>query len=481
MGTKSIESVSHDEIDKAYDDLIVTIEAKGRSLSLLVAVCDDLPYRESIIADYERELQPSFRSYRVTLDPNEPSLRAAIAELVQREPYLQEGGKAVITATGIERLYGVKLGEARSQQEIFFGYLQWTREAFREFPYAIVVWVTNPILSNLVRKAPDFWSWREGVFRFVSHKSIVVPRQDWEPIRQVLQDREWCGWDEHTEDLPIEDVKALIAQAQQQPDTNKTTLATLYFSLGKIYYNRLERGKSSDYQAEQRQGIEYLQQAAALQEELGLGEELATTLSYLAELYRSQGRYEAAEPLYLEALDLKKKLLGEEHPHVASSLNNLAGLYKSQGRYEAAEPLYLEALDLYKKLLGEEHPDVATSLNNLATLYESQGRYEAAEPLYLEALEMRKKLLGEEHPHVATSLNNLAFLYESQGRYEAAEPLYLDALDLRKKLLGEEHPHTQTVRGNFRYLIQQAVQNGKVGELSAHPVTQEVLQEILAN
>ncbi|WP_396687740.1 tetratricopeptide repeat protein, partial [Microcystis aeruginosa] len=45
-------------------------------------------------------------------------------------------------------------------------------------------------------------------------------------------------------------------------------------------------------------------------------------------------------------------------------------LYRSQGRYPEAEPLYLEALDLIKRLLGDNHPGVATSLNNLAELYE---------------------------------------------------------------------------------------------------------------
>ncbi|TYT71706.1 tetratricopeptide repeat protein, partial [Microcystis aeruginosa KLA2] len=45
-------------------------------------------------------------------------------------------------------------------------------------------------------------------------------------------------------------------------------------------------------------------------------------------------------------------------------------MYRSQGRYPEAEPLYLEALDLIKRLLGDNHPGVATSLNNLAELYE---------------------------------------------------------------------------------------------------------------
>jgi tetratricopeptide (TPR) repeat protein len=105
---------------------------------------------------------------------------------------------------------------------------------------------------------------------------------------------------------------------------------------------------------------------------------------------------------------LRQKLLGDEHPDVATSFNNLAALYRSQGRYSEAEPLYQQALALRQKLLGDEHPDVATSFNNLAGLYESQGRYSEAEPLYQQALALRQKLLGDEHPAVATSFNNLA-------------------------------------------------------------------------
>ncbi len=73
------------------------------------------------------------------------------------------------------------------------------------------------------------------------------------------------------------------------------------------------------------------------------------------------------------------------------SLNNLANLYNSQGKYDQAEPLYLQALELYKHLLGDNHPSVATSLNNLANLYNSQGKYGQAEPLLLQALELRKR------------------------------------------------------------------------------------------
>ena len=62
---------------------------------------------------------------------------------------------------------------------------------------------------------------------------------------------------------------------------------------------------------------------------------------------------------------MSKQLLGERHPAVATSLNNLAGLYNFQGKYEAAEPLYIEALEIAESVLGENHPNTNTIRENL--------------------------------------------------------------------------------------------------------------------
>ena len=118
----------------------------------------------------------------------------------------------------------------------------------------------------------------------------------------------------------------------------------------------------------------------------------------------------------------------KENIEFTGSLNGLALLYDSQGRYNDAEPLYLQSLDIRKRQLGNDHPDVAQSLNNLAQLYYSQGQYNDAEPLYLQSLDIKKRQLGNDYPDVATSLNNLALLYESQGKYLEAENLAQQAL-----------------------------------------------------
>jgi tetratricopeptide (TPR) repeat protein len=148
----------------------------------------------------------------------------------------------------------------------------------------------------------------------------------------------------------------------------------------------------------------------------------------------------------------------------------------------------MRSLDIRERLLGADHPDTATSLNNLAGLYSSQGRYEAAEPLYIRSLEILEQVLGADHPATATSLNNLAGLYSSQGRYEAAEPLYLRCLEIFLEKLGQDHPNTQTVQKNFRSFVQTVIEAGgaslaeqsRAAELSDHPLTQAILQELTA-
>ena len=89
---------------------------------------------------------------------------------------------------------------------------------------------------------------------------------------------------------------------------------------------------------------------------------------------------------------------------------------EGRARYSEAQPLYEQALEIRKGLFEGDHPDVALSLNNLAFLYDRQGRYSEAEPLYEQALEMLEQTLGTEHPNTITARNNLESLREEPDR-----------------------------------------------------------------
>jgi len=90
---------------------------------------------------------------------------------------------------------------------------------------------------------------------------------------------------------------------------------------------------------------------------------------------------------------------GWENLEVATDLNNLAGLLSHQGNFLEAEPLYREALEIKKKVLGPYHPSIATGLNNLAVLLSRQGKKMEANKLGKEALAIWTRALGPDHPN----------------------------------------------------------------------------------
>jgi tetratricopeptide (TPR) repeat protein len=70
--------------------------------------------------------------------------------------------------------------------------------------------------------------------------------------------------------------------------------------------------------------------------------------------------------------------LGKDHPDLAISLNNLAEVYKEQGKFTEAEPLFKRALEMMENSLGPDHPHILPILENLSDLYMKTGRIEEA-------------------------------------------------------------------------------------------------------
>ncbi len=148
--------------------------------------------------------------------------------------------------------------------------------------------------------------------------------------------------------------------------------------------------------------------------------QLANSLNNLANVQRTQGKFEEAESNYKRAVIILENSVGPRHPALATVLNNLAVLYRKQGKYSEAEPLYRRALTIVEKALGPTHRNVAMSLNNLGVLYQKQGNYSEAEPLQRRALAIVEKALGPDHPDVAANLRNLAKLQRFMGRIDEA-------------------------------------------------------------
>ena len=344
--------------ERTYISLLVSLEAGIGMLQIFIAVCDADRQRENIIANYEHELASTYRTYRVYLDPQEPSLKKAINEQV----IVKEN--AIATVLGAEKLGLFNQDESLTK---FFGYLQWTREALRELKMPIILWIPSRIHDQLAKKAPDFWSWRNGIFMFRLEPSLFI--NNLSNNSMVIGDIDVIDNNESSSVFSPEQLEASLAEAINQWGENSGKLATLYSQLGNLYAERIKSGKAADREQELTLAEQYFNQAIVLQTEFQQQDAVANSLNNLALLYKSQGRFNDAQLLYLQSLDIRKRQLGNDHPDVATSLDNLALLYYSQENYLEAEDLAQQALVIYQQKLGNEHPSTQNAALMVKFLY----------------------------------------------------------------------------------------------------------------
>jgi tetratricopeptide (TPR) repeat protein/CHAT domain-containing protein len=208
--------------------------------------------------------------------------------------------------------------------------------------------------------------------------------------------------------------------------------AMAYDRVGWLYFNMGNYTEAEQY---------YLQALDIKIKVLGQGyPDYSADLNDLGILFWEIGEYAKAESYYTEALEIERKTIGEAHPEYASSLFNLGILFSDMGEYAKAEQYYTKALAIRNEVLGDDHLDYAASLNGLGSLYYNMGEYAKSEPYYLQSIEIRKKTLGEDHPDYASGLYNIGLLYLEMEDYEKAELYYLECLEIRRKKLGDEHP-----------------------------------------
>ena len=140
---------------------------------------------------------------------------------------------------------------------------------------------------------------------------------------------------------------------------------------------------------------------------------------------------EAQMPLRAALEEAEK--FGPDDPRLAERLLDLAALYRTQGQYAEADPLYLRALGIQERILGPEHPRLLAGLDALAAVYDTQGQHTHAEPLYRRALAIREKALGPDHPDVARSLDSYAALLRRLSRTNEATLMGARATAIRAK------------------------------------------------
>jgi tetratricopeptide (TPR) repeat protein len=272
--------------------LLGSIEASYGGLNLLICICDNPYYRDEIVNTYEQELGAKGVSCdRVQIDRHQPSLKQSLFNLnLDSNPEQPR----IVTVFGIDGLLSVRLEDRlsaettnRSEQEQFFFSVQWTRESLREFKFPIILWMTESIARELSGQAPDFWSWRGGVFEFVRPVAISgdfgrgdkIDTNDFKPSKSSANPE--------TIQAQIDKILAI--------NLDSPLLRSLYLSLGIAYSDRAAKSITTSRQADLENAISIYQRAIELSPHESFPEDWAMAQYNLAHSYINRLRGDAPE------------------------------------------------------------------------------------------------------------------------------------------------------------------------------------------
>jgi CHAT domain-containing protein/Tfp pilus assembly protein PilF len=202
----------------------------------------------------------------------------------------------------------------------------------------------------------------------------------------------------------------------------------------------------------------------------------ASVVHYLGTDYQGLGRSKEALPLLQEALEIRQRVLGPDHPECGKTLNNLAIVNMTLGKLNEAEGFAKEALQLKEKDPGTETLEYSNSQNTLAQIIDKKGQFALADSIVTDLLERRKRVLkGEMNIPYAGALNFKAGLLTSLHRFEEAKDAFLQALAIMEQVSGKNSSLYLSVYINLGQIY------AKLGEYEKAEETQRDCVQLIAN
>jgi serine/threonine protein kinase/Flp pilus assembly protein TadD len=247
--------------------------------------------------------------------------------------------------------------------------------------------------------------------------------------------------DLRTAEAPLQEALRLA-----QHDAGAMSIATGHalWSLGML---RFERGQIEDAKELYVRSLDILEKSSAPQVDV------AAVLSDLAKVYVLEQQWQLAKQTHERALEIDRRVLGDDDPRVAFRLHNLAIVAQNMGDLRLAETLYLDALKRQEHTYGDRHPETASAKGNYGLLLQREGRLSEAEPLLRGALESRLSLYGPDHFMVGYARVSLAILLHDKGDLASAENEFRQALAIYDKSLPLNHQYRAALLMHFARLL----------------------------
>jgi tetratricopeptide (TPR) repeat protein len=167
------------------------------------------------------------------------------------------------------------------------------------------------------------------------------------------------------------------------------------------------------------------------------GPVLADTLLGLGEMYRLEHTLARAEPLLKKALSIYET---NNDPHQAGALNELGLVALDEGKFAIAKTYIQQSLRIYERVAGPTHMLIASVKAALAQAFLGERNIAQARTLIGEALTTERRLAGDKHSDYARLLMIAGNVEEAGHRRSEAAAYYRQALEVYRESLAVGHP-----------------------------------------
>lgn len=184
-----------------------------------------------------------------------------------------------------------------------------------------------------------------------------------------------------------------------------------------------------------------LQRAVEINEQLGLQEDLATSLQNLALTLPRKENVQSAI-LYDRALEILEATLGHNHPTLIVILANAAKTNARVGNREKGLKLLDRATSIAASVYDSDHPIAGNLSNSRGLILYGDEDYNKALSSFVEATTIFVKAYGERHSATAASMQHQARCFKKLGDLESSRHLYESSVRAYKACLGLENPNS---------------------------------------
>jgi len=165
----------------------------------------------------------------------------------------------------------------------------------------------------------------------------------------------------------------------------------------------------------------------------------AQMLDLIGRIRAEIGDYGAARDMLSEALTLRRRELGSDHPDVATSIIDLANSDRWVDNDANAVPMLREAVAIRRRRFGTTDVRTTDALYALGSAMHMSGDYRGARPLFDEWLATTRTQAPRLTPERAEQLQTLAFIFQYSHRLPEAEQLVREEIALVTALYGPSH------------------------------------------